>query len=177
MGGSARAGGPASGPGRRTKGQKRLERILGEIPMAREQLLAAIDDLAPRFDVSAIQEAMQSGDPRERNKVAVIERELDVLIAYLEELASRGLAEGQRLGVVAKDAGGPLERLAELHVISRASATRLQNVKDMRNELAHAYPPASWRALHQAVESLLAELDRYKVKVSDWLEERGILSR
>jgi uncharacterized protein YutE (UPF0331/DUF86 family) len=172
---STNPGDPASEPTPRTKGQKRLERILEEIPAAREQLLAAIDDLAPQFDVAAIQEAMQSGDPRERNKVAVIERELDVLIAYLEELASRGLAEGQRLGVVAKDAGHSLERLAELGVISRASATRLQNVKDMRNELAHAYPPVSWRALHRAVESLLAELDSYKVKVSDWFEERGIL--
>jgi uncharacterized protein YutE (UPF0331/DUF86 family) len=177
MGSGGNTGGSPSGPPRRTKGQKRLERILEEISIAREQLLAAIDDLAPQFTVTAIQEAMQSGDPRERNKVAVIERELDVLIAYLEELASRGLAEGQRLGVIPKGEGHPLERLAELHVISGASATRLQNVKDMRNELAHAYPPLSWRALHQAVESLLAELDSYKVKVSDWLEERGILGR
>jgi uncharacterized protein YutE (UPF0331/DUF86 family) len=158
-----------------TKGQKRLERILEGISIAREQLLAAIDDLAPKFDVIAIQEAMQSADPRDRNKVAVIERELDVLIAYLEEMASRGLAEGQRLGVAPKGAGHPLARLAELRVISGASATRLQNVKDMRNELAHAYPPMSWRALHQAVENLLAELDSYKVKVSDWLEEHDIL--
>jgi hypothetical protein len=31
---------------------------------------------------------MQPADPRERNRVAVIERELDVLIAYLDELAT-----------------------------------------------------------------------------------------
>lgn len=61
-------------------------------------------------------------------------------------------------------------------MISKAAATRLQNVKDMRNELAHAYPPVSWRALHQAVETLLAELDPYKVKLADWLEEQGVLS-
>lgn len=160
----------------RSKGQKRLERILQEIPAAREQLLAAIEDLSPQFDVAAIQEAMQSGDPRERNKVAVIERELDVLIAYLEELASRGLAEGQRIGTVPRGDGHPIERLAELKVISRAAAQRLQGVKDMRNQLAHAYPPVSWRSLHQAVEALLAELDRYKVKVADWFKSSGILS-
>ena len=80
-----------------TKGQKRLNHILDRIPIAREQLLTAIDDLAPSFDVSAIQTAAQSVDPRERNKVAVIERELDVLIALMEELASRGLTEAQRL--------------------------------------------------------------------------------
>jgi uncharacterized protein YutE (UPF0331/DUF86 family) len=165
----------ADGPSRPTKGQKRLDHIFERIPIAREQLLAAIDDLAPTLTVDAIKGAAQSRDPRERNKVAVIERELDVLIAYLEELASRGLAEVQRLDPAARGAGSAWERLAELRVISKAVATRLQNVKDMRNELAHAYPPVSWRALHQAVETLLAELDPYKVKLGDWLEEKGTL--
>ena len=169
-------GDPIGGePRRGTKGQRRLEHVLAQIPSIREQLLAAIDDLGASFTVAAIQSAAQSGDPRERNKVAVIERELDVLIVYLEELASRGLAEGQRLGALPKGPGRPWDRLAELRVISTAGATRLQNVKDMRNELAHAYPPVSWRALHQATEALLDELDSYKAKVADWLAEHGIL--
>ncbi|HWM55847.1 MAG TPA: hypothetical protein VNO20_10715 [Solirubrobacterales bacterium] len=162
-------------PPRRTKGQRRLEHVLERIPIAREQLLAAIDDLAPSFTVTAIQEAAQSGDPRERNKVAVIERELDVLVSYLEELASRGLAEAQRLGAISRDSEHPWESLANLGVILKAAATRLQAVKDMRNELAHAYPPASWQALHRAVEMLLSDLDSYKVKVYDWLVDCGVL--
>lgn len=176
MGGEAgRDASAGGGPARRTKSQKRLEHILEAIPVAREQLLAAVDDLAPNFTAAAIQSAAQAPDPRERNKVAVVERELDVLIGYLEELASRALAEAQRLGAVSKDPGHPWQRLAELGVIPGSGATRLQNVKDMRNELAHAYPPTSWRALHRAVETLLAELDRYRVRVSDWLEESGVL--
>lgn len=75
---------------RRTKGQKRIEHILEAIPIVREQLLAAIDDLAPDFTAAAIQSAAKDPDPRVRNKVAVIERELDVLIVYLEELAACG---------------------------------------------------------------------------------------
>jgi uncharacterized protein YutE (UPF0331/DUF86 family) len=161
----------------RTKGQKRLDHILTRIPVAREQLLTAIDDLAPSFDVAAIQTAAQSTDPRERNKVAVIERELDVLIAQIEELASRGLAEAQRRDPSVRRSGPPWETLAKLGVISRAATTRLQNAKDMRNELAHAYPPVSWRALAQAVETLLSELDSYEVKLANWLEERGVLSK
>lgn len=164
-------------PPRRTKDQKRLDHILERIPIAREQLLAAIEDLAPALTVEAIKEAAQSSDPRERNKVAVIERELDVLIAYLDALASRGLAEVQRNDAAIRGDGPPWERLAESRVISKASATRLQNVKDMRNELAHAYPPVSWRALHQAVEILLDELDSYKVKLADWLVDQGVLQR
>jgi uncharacterized protein with HEPN domain len=69
------------------------------------------------------------------------------------------------------------KRLNHIRVISKAVAARLQNVKDMRNELAHAYPPVSWRALHQAVETLLAELDAYKVKLAEWLEEHGVLAK
>ena len=45
----------------------------------------------------------------------------------------------------------------------------------MRNELAHSYPPVSWRALHQAVEILLEDLDSYKVKIADWLVDQGVL--
>lgn len=174
--GEARDGRPTSdGQARRTKGQKRIESILAAVPKAREQLLAAIDDLGPVLTVDAIQSAAQNPDPRERNKVAVIERELDVLVAYLEELATRALAEGQRLGTVPKEKGQPWRRLAELEVIPASAAQRLQDTKEMRNELAHAYPPTSWRALHDAVEILLAELDRYKVKVSEWMVEVGVL--
>lgn len=168
-------GSGADAPPRGTKGQRRLEHVLERISIAREQLLAAIDDLAQSFTVPAIQEAAQSDDPRERNKVAVIERELDVLISYLEELASRGLAEAQRLGAVSRESEHPWESLASLGVIPRAAAARLQTVKDMRNELAHAYPSASWQALHHAVETLLSDLDSYKVKVYDWLDEIGVL--
>jgi uncharacterized protein YutE (UPF0331/DUF86 family) len=164
----------SSGSEKSTKSQKRIAHIIERIPVAREQLLAAIDDLGPAFTIAAVQEAAQSGDPRERNKVAVIERELDVLIAYLEELASRGISEAKRMQAVQVDSGHTWDRLAELHVISKASAGRLQNVKDMRNELAHAYPPLSWRALHNATEILLDELDSFTVRISDWLSENGV---
>jgi hypothetical protein len=103
---------PGSAPdgGRRIhQGPETAQSHHPRIPSAREQLLTAIEDLTPDFDVAAIQAA-------------------------------------------------------------------LQNVKDMRNELAHAYPPVSWQALHQAVETLLEELGPYKVKLADWLEERGVLS-
>jgi uncharacterized protein YutE (UPF0331/DUF86 family) len=155
----------------------RLEGILKRIPEAREQLLAALEDLGPTFDLATIQAAMQSGDPRQRNRVAVIERELDVLIAYMEELASRGLAEAQRSGLIEKASGQPFERLADLRVITRAAAQRLQDIKDMRNALAHAYPPASWRSLHDAVQALCGELDSYTAKVGGWLESEGVLRR
>lgn len=39
---------------------------------------------------------------------------------------------------------------------------------DMRDELGHAYPPATWRALHDGVHTLLSELDRYLDSLAGW---------
>jgi|GEM_PF-1932651 len=168
------AAGKAGGAPRKGKGQIRIERILAEIPGAREQMTVGIEDLGPTFDRQTIERAMQSGDPREKNKVAVIERELDVLISYLDELAKRSLAEGQRLGVAAKGSGHAMDRLVELGAIARGTADRLSSVKEMRNQLAHSYPPMAWRALCEAVETLLSELDHFVVRLARWLRENGI---
>ena len=60
-------------------------------------------------------------------------------------------------------------------VIPQSSATRLQEAKELRDDLAHAYPPAGWRALHEGVKILLAELDRYVDRCAGWLSEESIL--
>lgn len=138
-------------------------------------MTVGIEDLGPTFDKQAIERAVQSGDPREKNKVAVIERELDVLISYVDELAKRSLAEGQRLGVVSSGSGHAMDRLVELGAIPMGTADRLQSVKEMSNQLAHAYPPMAWRALCEAVETLLFELDHFVVGLAKWLQKTGII--
>jgi uncharacterized protein YutE (UPF0331/DUF86 family) len=157
-------------------GQRRLVTLLEAVPGAREQLLVAVEEFNPDFNMTAFVAAAQSSDARERNKVAVIERGYEVLINWLHELAARGLAEGQRLGLIDKAPGAPWERLAGLGVISQSSATRLQKAKELRDALAHAYPPAGWKALHEGVLTLMAELDRYMDRCAGWLVEEGILS-
>jgi len=158
-----------------SKGQRRLNSIFDAIAPVREQLLVAVEEFAPGFDVERLLRAARSTDPHERNKVAVIEREYEVLVNLMHELAARMLAEGQRLGVVDRTAGHPWERLAALGVISASSATRLQEAKELRDDLAHSYPPAGWRALHESVNTVLAELDRYIDRCRTWLGREGIL--
>ncbi len=158
-----------------SKAQRRLNTIFEAIPRAREQLLVAVEGFEPDFDQDAFLLAAGSPDAHERNKVAVVEREYEVLLNWLHEMAARSLAEGQRLGVVEKDSGHPWTRLAELAVISRGSATRLHEAEELRDDLAHAYPPAGWRALHEGVLILLAELDRYVDRCAAWLTDEGIL--
>ena len=160
---------------RLSKGQRRLSTIFASMPAAREQLLVAIDEFAPNFDLQAFVDAAQSPDAKERNKVAVIEREYEVLLNWCNELATRLLAEGQRLGVVDKDPGYPWQRLAELGVISARSAERLQDAMEMRDSLGHAYPPANWRTLHEGAQTLLKEIDRYVDRTAGWASELGIL--
>jgi hypothetical protein len=158
-----------------SRGQRRLNTIFESIPRAREQLLVAVEEFDPEFDLDAFLRAASSPDARERNKVAVVEREYEVLLNWLHELAARALAEGQRLGVLDKESGHPWERLAALEVISQRSAARLQEAKELRDDLAHAYPPAGWKALRESVLILLAELDRYVDRCATWLAEEGIL--
>ncbi len=45
----------------------------------------------------------------------------------------------------------------------------------MRNALGHAYPPANWRALHEGVLVLVAELDRFLTRFARWAREEGII--
>lgn len=158
-----------------SKSQHRIGAILRLIPGAREQLLVAIEELGPGLSLDAVIAAAQSSDPRERNKVATIERQYEVLLNWLNELAARGLAEGQRLKMVEKGSGPPWQRLAELGVISRRAAERLQEAMEMRDALAHAYPPAAWNALHEGVLTLLEEIDRYLDRLIRWLADQRIL--
>jgi hypothetical protein len=163
----------ASGP---AKGLRRIGVILQEVPNAREQLLVAMEGFGADFEEEQFLAAASSPDARERNRVAVVERQYEVLLNWLHELAARGLAEGQRLGVVDKSPGHPWERLARLGAISHESALRLQEAKEMRDALAHACPPANWKALHEGVVVLANELDRYLVGFERWACTEGILA-
>ena len=158
-----------------SKGQRRIATILQQIPAAREQLFVAMEGFGPNLAEPEFLAAAQSPDARERNRVAVIERQYEVLLNWMHELAARGLAEGQRLGVVDKTPGHAWERLAALSVISHTSAERLQEAKEMRDALGHAYPPANWKTLREGVLALVQELDRYTDRFARWVYAEGIL--
>jgi len=158
-----------------SKGQRRIGVILQEIPDAREQLLAAMEGFGLDFEEGRFLTAASSRDAHERNRVAVVERLFEVLVNWMHELAARGLEEGQRLGVVDKTPGNPWERLAALSAISHESASRLQRVKELRDILGHAYPPANWRTVHEGVLMLVDELDPYLASFEEWVYEEEIL--
>lgn len=179
--GNAEGGGQPEGvpPPRRRRSlaSKRIDTILAGIPGGREQLAVAMEDLGASFELDTLKRAARSGDPRERNKVAVVVREFEVLANWLDELTDRALAEGQRLEVVPRERGHGFERLRDLGAISARTAQRLQEVKELRDLLQHAYPPRSWEMLHAAVETLWDELDRFVDRYGAWTSQTGIRSR
>ena len=158
-----------------SKGQRRIGAILQEIPAAREQLLVAMEGFGPGFEEDELIAAARAPDAHERNRVAIVERQYEVLLNWLGELAARALAEGQRLGVVDKFPGHSWERLAALGVISHDSAARLHKAKELRDILGHAYPPANWKTLHEGVLILVGELDRYLDSFKRWVFKEEIL--
>lgn len=160
---------------RASKGQRRIATILQEIPSAREQLLIAMEGFGADFEEELFIVAARSPDASERNRVAVIERQYEVLLNWIHELAARGLAEGQRIGVVDKVSGYAWERLASLGVISHTSAERLQEAKEMRDALGHVYPPANWKTLHEGVLVLVQEIDRFLTRFARWAKDEDIL--
>jgi hypothetical protein len=158
-----------------SKGQRRIATILREIPAAREQLLVAMEGFGQDFAEGEFLAAAQAPDARERNRVAVVERQYEVLLNWAHELAVRGLAEAGRLGLADRAAGNPWERLAALGVLSHESAERLQEAREMRDALGHAYPSANWKTLHEGVLVLMREFDRYLVGFERWAYEEEIL--
>lgn len=166
----------AGDSGRRpTKGERRIASILAYIPAAREQLLAAMEPFGEDFRLAQLTEAAR-GDPKARNMVAALERDFELLVNWLDELAARGLAEAMRRGAVERTAGTGVERLNAAGVISARSAERLGTLRAVRDELQHAYAPHTKAALlHRGVNDLLAELDRFIDRYERWAKRLGLL--
>lgn len=157
-----------------SKGERRIQSVLSHLPSAREQLLAAISAFGEEFDAGRVA-AKAAGDPADRNLVAALERDFEVLVNWLDGLAARGLAEAIRRGVIEKTPGTPFERLAGAGAISARSAARLTDLRRVRDELQHAYvPEAKADLLHEGVSALLAELDRFLDRYASWAVRSGI---
>jgi hypothetical protein len=158
---------------RRSKRERRIAAIIASLPIAREQLLVAIEDLGST--PASFADAASSKDPRERNRVAVVERVFEELVNWLDELAERALAESRRRNLAPKPAGPPYRTLADHGVISRTLANQLEQAKELRDMFQHGYPPRDWEAVHAVISAFPRQLDRFLDGYGRWLEELGLL--
>lgn len=153
------------------KNLRRIDAILADLPKHRDALDAAMAEFGQDFDLEALQAAAASEDPVDRNKVAVVERDFEVLQNYLLELAERGLSEARRTGREAGTTGAdPFERMAEIGMIPETAARRLIDLQGTRNVIQHGYPVAV-PALHESVNALRTELGPFVERFSAWLDE------
>jgi hypothetical protein len=166
-----------SGAGRRLPAnQVRILDVLARVPAVRDQLFAAVEAIPAPFGPQAVEAAQNSANADERNRVSALERNVEILINWTEELASRALSEGQRLAVISANPDGPpWERLAALGVLPQATARRWYDARYVRNRLSHGYPLDSWEPLCEAVSILLNEHDNYLVPLYEWATATGIL--
>jgi len=164
------------GPGqpRRSKAQRRIERILESLPAAREQLLVAVEDLGA--SPVAFADAGGSRDARERNRLATVERVFEELVNWVDELAERALEEAWRRDLVPKVSGPPYGALADQGAISRALADQLEQAKALRDVFQHGYPPGDWEAARAVITAFPAQLDRFVDGFARWLDEIGLRS-
>jgi uncharacterized protein YutE (UPF0331/DUF86 family) len=166
-------GAGAGGRARRSKGQRRIEYLLSRIPAAREQLIAAMEQFGDEFELDRLSAAAVSDDASTRNDVAALERDYEVLVNWLDELAARGLSEALRLEAIEKTTGDAFERLGQAGAISKRSAARLVGLRRIRDDLQHAYPWERTDMLHSAVKTLVHEIDRFVDRYERWLREVG----
>jgi uncharacterized protein YutE (UPF0331/DUF86 family) len=132
-----------------------------------------IEDLGP--SPGRFSDAASSTDPRERNKLAVVERVFEELVNWTDELAERALAEARRRNLGPKSPGPPYAALVEQGVISRGLAEQLEQAKDLRDVFQHGYPPRDWDAAHAVITALPRQLDRFIDGYARWLEGLGLL--
>jgi hypothetical protein len=159
---------------RRSKHQRRIEGVLASLPSAREQLLVAIEDLGA--SPAAFSAAGASQDPRERNRLATVERVFEELVNWVDELAARALGEAVRRNLVPKATGSPYGALVDQGAISRALAEQLEQAKSLRDVFQHGYPPRDWDAAHAVITAFPAQLDRFVDGFARWLDDIGLLS-
>lgn len=156
---------------RKSKTQRRIELILSSIEPVREQLLAAMQGLDEKFTSTAFAAATRSPDPRERNKIATIERVYEELVNWVDELAERGLAEARRLNLISRQTGTPYYQLSQQGAITAALADSLEDAKDLRDLFQHGYPIQDLDGVHDVIAGFPRNLDRFLAGYVRWLND------
>jgi len=125
--------------------------------------VAALNDSWRRFgdpfNSQLYRLVFDSSEPVNVNAIGAIERGIEKVANYINELTSFGLEMAE-----VKDDSAPLnakkdlEKLLETGAISRALAEDLQDLRELRKNLAHDYPGVRAQSVRDAA---LIAADRY----------------
>lgn len=136
-----------------------------------DALRAAMARFGEDFDLVEFRTAYGSHDPDELNQVKAVERGVDQLFNYVADLAALGLELAQvRDRHDETNARRDLMRLAEIGVLPRTRAERLDRLRGLRRMLVHEYATATGEQVHEAARIVVTELPDFQRRYVAWIK-------
>jgi uncharacterized protein YutE (UPF0331/DUF86 family) len=148
-------------------------KIRDRVSDVRRHLIAlrtAMAEFGEDFDLDAFQQAYDSEDPVELNRVKAVERGVDQLYNYVAELTAFGL----ELAAVRErrqdtNARLDIESLSRIGVIGPVRAGRLQRLRELRRLLVHEYATATAEQVHEAARIIASEFVPFYDAYRNWI--------
>jgi uncharacterized protein YutE (UPF0331/DUF86 family) len=150
----------------------RITERLEDFPRQHEALQSAMEEFGPDFDFKQFKGAYESkADLAAYNRAQAVERGLARIQNYIAEVAIDGckLAE---LEIIHKngEATNAFATLAEVGVINRALAARLQKAQKARSSIEHFYVRVPAGSVHRAAMLIFESSREFIGSFRDWIE-------
>jgi uncharacterized protein YutE (UPF0331/DUF86 family) len=135
-------------------------------------LRTAMAEFGEDFDLDAFQQAYESDDPVELNRVKAVERGVDQLYNYIAELAAFGLELADvRTRRQETNARADIDSLARIGVIGPERGRRLQRLRELRRLLVHEYATATAEQVHEAARIIASEFISFYDAYRAWIAQ------
>jgi uncharacterized protein YutE (UPF0331/DUF86 family) len=148
-------------------------KIRDRVSDVRRHLIAlrtAMAEFGEDFDLDAFQQAYDSDDPVELNRVKAVERGVDQLYNYIAELAAFGLELAEvRARRQETNARTDIDALARIGVIGPERTRRLQRLRELRRLLVHEYATATAEQVHEAARIIASEFIPFYDAYRAWI--------
>lgn len=148
-------------------------KIRDRISDVRRHLVAlrtAMSEFGEDFDLDQFEQAYDSEDPVELNRVKAVERGVDQLYNYIAELAALGLELAEiRARRQDTNARADIDSLRQIGVIGSERARRLQRLRELRRQLVHEYATVTAQQIHEAARIIASEFVPFYDAYRDWI--------
>lgn len=153
----------------------RIERRLERMPLARDALMLAMGQFGKDFDGAKWRNAYEALSAQERNRVVQVTGNLTALIDNAVELVRLAATlTGLRPAGRRPSANADIEALRADGALTGKQAYELVQLKELCDEMRHAYIYVEADDVHAAVDSTLKLLPGFIASYVGWLAEYGV---
>ena len=155
--------------------RERIERHLERMPLERDALLLAMHQFGADFDRDAWRAAYEAFSAEEHNRVVQVTGNLRALVDSAVELV-RVAATSTELRPAGRrpSANADIEALRADGALSGEQTYKLVQLKELCDQLRHAYAYVDADDVHAAVHSLLRLLPSFTAAYVRWLAAYGV---